>query len=200
MQLRDAIQRRRMRRSFSGVPVDEALVREMCEEALRAPTAGNCAGVEMVIVPHGRIAEYFAAATDEQWRLTATRADDLQRAGSVVVVISRPDRYLERYSEPDKARSNLDDANRWPVPYWHTDAAMATMTLLLLLEESGLAASLWGNFRSEQSVLELVGAPSDARLFGSVLLGPHDQRDHRSASLARRTPSRAERVRVLPLH
>ena len=50
-----------------------------------------------------------------------------------------PQDYLARYGETDKTGSGLDRADGWPVPYWHTDAAMATMALLLLVEESGLA-------------------------------------------------------------
>jgi hypothetical protein len=65
-------------------------------------------------------------------------------------VTSRRGEYVARYAEADKRSSGLDDESNWPIPYWHTDAAMATMALLLLLiEESGWQAALWGNFRHE---------------------------------------------------
>jgi hypothetical protein len=99
----------------------------------------------MHIVGHESVSAYFEVATDEEWRNGARRAPGLQRAGAVVLVTSQRSAYLDRYGEDDKSSSGLSDERSWPVPYWHTDAAMATMALLLLLEERGLAATLWGN-------------------------------------------------------
>ena len=38
--------------------------------------------------------------------------------------------YLERYAEPDKGRTDRDEA-RWPVPYWDVDTGMAALHMLL---------------------------------------------------------------------
>jgi hypothetical protein len=137
---------------------------------------------------------YFAVATDASWRTSARRAPGLMRAGSVVLVTSLRSQYLARYGESDKSSSGLDDESSWPIPYWHTDAAMATMALLLLLEESGWQATLWGNFRNESAVLAWAGIEHQD-LFGSVLIGRGDGDDVASTSLDREVLSREARVR-----
>jgi hypothetical protein len=187
-----------MVRSFDGSGVDEQELADLCAQSLWAPTAGNAAGVRMHIVGREMVGHYFEVATDEEWRRSARRAPGLQRAGAVVLVTSKRSAYLDRYGEEDKLASGLSDENSWPVPYWHTDAAMATMALLLLLEERGLAATLWGNFRHEQTVLQWARI-EDEDLFASVLLGHGDGNDVVSASLERDVPPRSSRVtRVVP--
>lgn len=182
-----------MVRSFDGSPVDEDELGELCAQSLWAPTAGNAAGVRMHTIGFDLVAAYFKVATDEGWRRSARRAPGLQRAGAVVLVTSKRSAYLERYGEEDKASSGLSEEQSWPVPYWHTDAAMATMALLLLLEERGLAATLWGNFRHEQEVLTWAHIEGED-LFATVLLGRSDGNDVTSASLEREVPPRSSRV------
>lgn len=183
-----------MVRSFDGTPVDPAWLSEVCADALWAPTAGNSAGVRFHTVGAQRLREYFDVATDESWRTHARRSEGLQRAGAGVLVTSRRGAYTERYAEPDKSASGLEDESNWPVPYWHTDAAMATMALLLLIEESGWQAALWGNFRHESEILRWAGI-EDEDLFATVLIGRADGNDVASPSLSRAVPSRASRVR-----
>jgi hypothetical protein len=183
-----------MTRSFVAAPLDDDLVEHLCVESLRAPTAGHCGGVRMTTVASDQVADYFDVATDAQWRATSRRFAGLSRAGAVVLVTSRPQDYSERYNEADKAPSGLSDLAAWTIPYWHTDAAMATMALLLLIEDEGLGATLWGNFRHDRAVLEWAGIHDEA-LFASVLIGVPDGLDEPSASLSRPVPSRAQRVR-----
>ena len=183
-----------MTRSFSGAALDHDLLDDLCASALWAPTAGNSAGVRMTTTTGEGVARFLETATDPEWRATSPRATGISRAGGVVVVTSRPQDYLTRYGEPDKRGAGLDEESGWAVPYWHTDAAMATMALLLLVEERGLGAVLWGNFRHESEVLELIGAP-DERVFAHVLIGHPDEHDERSTSLSRPTPPRQDRVR-----
>jgi hypothetical protein len=111
-----------------------------------------------------------------------------------VLVTTRPDDYVERYGEVDKSSSGLDTRDAWPLPYWHTDAAMATMALLLLLEESGWQAALWGNFRHDDAVRRWAHL-EDEELFASVFVGRGDGNDSPSSSLSRSVPSRHSRVR-----
>ena len=187
-----------MVRSFDGAPVDPSRLDELCALALWSPTAGNSAGVRMHTIAHEHLGAYFTVATDEAWRDNAPRATGLQRAGAVVLVTSRRDDYTSRYAEDDKRHSGLEREDAWPIPYWHTDAAMATMALLLLLEEAGLHAALWGNFRHEASILRWARIESE-ELFASVLIGHADGNDVASASLSRDVPSRVNRVRrVVP--
>ena len=187
-----------MTRSFDGSEVDTEWLEERCAEALWAPTAGNSAGVRMHVIAQRDVASYFHCATDEHWRNNARRAAGLMRAGAVVLVTAQPDLYLKRYAEPDKSESKLARLESWPLPYWHTDAAMATMALLLLLEEARLCATIWGSFRHEQDVLRWARV-DDEQLFVSVLIGRDDGNDVASSSLQRDVPPRRARVsRVNP--
>ncbi|MGA2123086.1 MAG: nitroreductase family protein [Acidimicrobiales bacterium] len=183
-----------MSRSFDGTPVDVESLAELCAEALWSPTAGNAAGVRFHIIDAPHVREYFEVATDAEWRETSRRYDGLARAGAAVLVTSRPEDYLARYAESDKSSSGLFERDAWPLPYWHTDAAMATMALLLLLEESGWQATIWGNFRHDAAVRAWAGL-GDEELFASVLIGRADGKDARSSSLEREVPLRRERVR-----
>jgi nitroreductase len=192
--LSDLLAARRMSRSFDGTPVDLAWLEDRCTEALWAPTAGNAAGVRLHVIDAAHVKEFLHVATDAEWRETSRRYEGLSRAGAVVLVTSRPEDYLARYAESDKSSSGLSQRNAWPLPYWHTDAAMATMALLLLLEESGWQATIWGNFRHDAAVREWAGLSQD-ELFASVLIGRSDANDVRSGSLDRDVPARRERVR-----
>lgn len=194
MDLATLLARRRMIRSFDATPVDERWLDETCATALWAPTAGNSAGVSMHTIGADLVGAYFERATDPEWRRDSPRAAGLARAGAVVLVTSRPQAYLDRYGEPDKRTSGLSTMAAWPIPYWHTDAAMATMALLLLLEEAGWSSTIWGNFRHDREVLDWAGAPEES-LFASVLIGRPDGNDQRSRSLERAVPARSARVR-----
>jgi nitroreductase len=183
-----------MTRTFDGSGLDEPALAALCDDALRAPTAGHARGVEMVVLA-GRdgARRYLDAATDARWRATP-RGEGLSLAGGAVAVLCEPGAYARRYGADDKAGSGLDDVTAWPVPYWFGDAAFATMALLLLAEEAGLGASFLGAFRAEPEVLASLRAPEGRRLFGAVLLGGRAP-DRRSASLDLPGPSRAARVR-----
>jgi nitroreductase len=182
-----------MTRSFDGTPVDLAWLDELCAEALWAPTAGNTAGVRFHIVDADHVDDYFNVATDAAWRHESRRYEGLRRAGAVVLITTRPGDYLKRYGEADKSSSGLSDRDAWPLPYWHTDAAMATMALLLLIEEGGWRAALWGNFRHDDDVRRWAKL-DDEELFASVLVGRGDGNDSASGSLSRPVPSREARV------
>lgn len=183
-----------MSRSFDGTPVDPQWLEDLCADALWAPTAGNAAGVRFHVIDASHVREFLDVATDAEWREASRRYEGLSRAGGAVLVTSRPEDYLARYAESDKSSSGLSERDAWPLPYWHTDAAMATMALLLLLEESDWQAAIWGNFRHDEAVRDWASL-GDEELFASVLIGRGDANDVRSASLEREVPSRRERVR-----
>ncbi len=185
-----------MVRSFDGRAVDQEELATLCAEALRAPSAGHSAGVRLNIIGPERLGEFFTVATDATWREHSTRFAGLARAGAGVLVSTRPQDYAARYREADKESAGLGETGAWPLPYWHADAAMATMALLLLIEEAGLGAVIWGAFRHVGAVLDWAGL-SDEELFGTVLVGHPDGADRPTSSNARRVPPRAERVRRL---
>ena len=116
----------------------------------------------------------------------------LSRAPVVLLSYASPGAYAARYAEPDKSDPRLA-AGEWPVPYWFGDAAFAVMTVLLGAVDAGLDACVLGNFRGRRTSPS--AWPCRGRcLFCAVPLGYPDGDDHRSASLGRPQPSRAERV------
>ncbi|MEI8051984.1 MAG: nitroreductase family protein [Actinomycetes bacterium] len=196
MDVRDALNRRRMVRSFSAKAVDEVIVTSVFDDALRAPTAGNSRGISWILLCGPKeTARYFEATTDAAWRERSTRAEGLQRAGVVAVCVADPLAYVERYQAEDKVASGLgSDSSAWPVPYWIGDAGFSTMAALLRAEEEGLSASFLGAFRGNIALKEALSIPTGHIVFGAVLLGYPDGDDHRSASLDRTGPSRRDRL------
>jgi nitroreductase len=196
MDVSDAIRRRRMTRSFTGEAVDATSLDRLCDLALRAPTAGNSRGVELLILRgEDEVSTYFSCTTDARWRSRSARYAGLSRAGAVIVVLADPSAYVDRYAAEDKVASGLGEgAEAWPVPYWVGDAGAATMALLLACEEEGLGCCFLGAFRGAEQLLEAVGARRDLMVYGAVLIGKPDGADHRSASLDRPGASRAERI------
>lgn len=196
MELHEAIRRRAMVRSFSSEPVDPAVVDRILLDALRSPTAGNTGGTAWVVLEGpAQTSVYFDATTDEEWRRTSTRWEGLRRAPVILLAYSCADLYIARYREPDKARSGLGDGpEQWPVPYWMGDAAFGVMAVLLGVVDAGLGACLLGTFRGEAELAGRLGVPGGWRLFCAVAVGYPDSRDHRSPSLNRQTPPRAERI------
>ncbi len=98
--------------------------------------------------------------------------------------LSDPQRYLDRYAEPDKGWADRDPG-RWPVPYWDVDTGMAAMLVLLGAVDSGLGACFFGVPADRHApTLAALGAPPDRRIVGVVSLG-HAAPDRRSPSLRR---------------
>lgn len=187
---------RRMVRSFSGESVDPEVLASLADDALRAPTAGNCRGISILLLEGPEeVASYLTATTDPHWRATSSRSEGFSRAAAVALVVADPDAYVERYRADDKAASGLgagEDA--WPVPYWIGDAGAVTMSLLLRCEQEGLAACFLGAFRGIEELRESTAIPETSLVYGAVLIGHSDGLDHRSASLDRSGPSRADRL------
>jgi hypothetical protein len=194
MELRHALARRRMRRAFSSAEIDPLVITELCEEALRAPTAGHSRGVFLTVTSD--VPGFFESATDRQWRERSRRFTDLAGASCVVIVTCSPTAYAQRYQADDKSDERLTHPDTWPVPYWIGDAGMATMALLLLIEEAGLHATFWGAFRHDEQVRSFADLPADELIYGYVLIG-EGAPDTPSASLARDGLTRAQRVRLL---
>lgn len=198
MELRDAIHRRAMVRSFSATPVETGVVRGILEAALRAPTAGNTGGTAWVaLIGPAQTAHYWTATTDEGWRSrNAGRSEGLQRAPVVLLSYCSPQAYVDRYGEADKAADPAlgSGVGAWPVPYWHGDAAFGVMSVLLAAVDAGLGACLLGAFRGEHELSCVLGVPEAWRLFGAVLVGHPDEKDHRSRSLDRHGPDASTRL------
>ncbi len=197
MELHEVLRRRAMCRSFSAQPVDPALLDRILEGALSAPTAGNTRGTSWVVLEGGdQTSTYWDSATDEAWRdRNAEWAEGLMRAPIVLLAYSSPEAYVERYAEPDKVDLELGAGpERWPVPYWHGDAAFGVMAVLLGAVDAGLGACVLGAFRGTEDLGARLCVPSEWQLFCAVPLGHPDGQGHRSRSLQRPTPPQSERL------
>jgi nitroreductase len=188
VELTDVVRRRRMVRAFTDEAVDPAVVDSLCDLARRAPSAGNSQAVAFLVLDDaGSTARYWSTTLTER-RRAGFRWPGLLAAPVLVVVATRPDTYVARYGEPDKAATGLGaTADAWAVPYWWVDAGAAVEHLLLGAVDAGLGACLFGLFEHEAAVADTFGVPDDWRLVGTVALGhPAPDEPGRSAARPRR--------------
>jgi nitroreductase len=185
MELREVVRARRMVRAYqSDRPVPrEALVR-MLEAAIRAPSAGFAQGWDFVVLTTRADRLRFWSATTEPGNPPDAWLAGMQSAPALVLCLSDPERYLERYAEADKGWADRDPG-RWPVPYWDVDTGMASLLILLTAVDEGLAGCFFGVPPEQQrSVLTAFDVPLDRRVVGVISLG-HPAADRRSPSLRR---------------
>lgn len=184
MELTDAVRRRRMVRSYDAArPVPDDLLHRLLDLALRAPSAGHSQGRDLLLLRGEPLARFWATTTDPD-RAPDRWATGMRTAPVLVLCLADPQRYLDRYAEPDKGRTDRDP-DGWPVPYWDVDTGMVAMTLLLAAVDAGLGACFFGVPGDRHDALRAAfGVPADRRLVGVVSLG-HPAPDRRSPSLRR---------------
>ena len=144
------------------------VVERIVDTARRGPSAGFTQGVDFLVLDQPE-------ARDRFFEITGGSAVDeaaLETAPPVIVLVfSDPERYLDRYSAPDKIEFGMSVAGRWPVPFWDTDAAMACMLVLLTAIDEGLGGFLFGLFQGEAELRSELGVPDDRHLIGVIGLG-----------------------------
>ena len=163
------------------------------EHAVRAPSAGFSQGWDFVVLtdPADRSA-YWSATTMAGPGDEAVWGDRWLRGVSaapvLILCLSDPQAYLDRYAEPDKGWEDRDPS-RWPIPYWDVDVGMAAMLILLTAVDEGLGALFFGvPAGRHDDVRAAFGIPDDRRLVGVVALGypaPDAAQAPRNPSLAR---------------
>ena len=179
-----------MTRTFDSTALDPELVDALLDLARRAPSAGYSQGVHFLALTGESLAKFWEVTGGDEW------FDEGVLAAPVIVLpLADPDAYTSRYSEGDKAGHGLEIAANWEVPFWLTDAAMATQNLLLLAEERGLGALYFGIFRNARLALDAFGVPANVMQVGAVALGRRAATDAPSGSAT--TRPRRERVEVV---
>jgi nitroreductase len=180
----DVVRRRRMVRTYASDSVPRETIDHVLGLAVRAPSAGHTQGWRFLVLDDITSTEKFWSAT----RSADSPADDwltrMRGAPALVVCLSDKDAYLDRYAEPDKGWTDRSEA-RWPIPYWHTDTAMAAMIALLAAEDSGLAACFFGVPQAAWPRLrDTFAIPEHLTPVGVISLG-FPAPDRRSPSLKR---------------
>ena len=176
-----------MARAFSPEPLDPDLVDHLVTDALRAPSAGNSQGAELVVlVGPEETARYWDASLPAD-RREGFAWPDLLSAPVLVVVLTDPQHYVDRYAEPDKGQ----DATTWTTPYWWVDGGMVAQRLLAGVADAGLGALFFGVFAQEAAVRAALGIPERLGIVGVVALG-HALPSRPGRSAAR--PRRADRI------
>jgi nitroreductase len=185
MELTEAIRRRRMVRAYQpDCPVSRALLGDLLALALRAPSAGFSQGWDFLVLDTAQARERFWQATTDPGAEPDSWLAGMRTAPALVVCLSDPQRYLDRYAEPDKGWTDRS-TERWPVPYWDVDVGMAVQNLLLAAVGVGLAGCFFGVPVARIALLRSAfGIPDDRRVVGVVSLG-HPAPDRRSSSLRR---------------
>ena len=166
-----------------GSVVADDVLHRMLDLATRAPSAGFSQGRDLLVLRGGALTCFWDETTDPH-----TPADrwlqGMRTAPVVVLFLSDPGRYLDRYAEPDKGSGDRDGAS-WPIPYWDVDTGMAAMVLLLAAVDEGLGACFFGvPPERHDAVRTAFSIPADRRVVGAVSVG-RPAPDRRSPSLRR---------------
>lgn len=159
-----------VRRFDPDRPVPREALDRLLYAAQRAPSAGFSQGWDFLVLTGARDRDAFWEATREDGPADAWLRG-VSAAPVLVLCLSDPDTYLDRYAEPDKDWEDRDPA-RWPVPYWDVDTGMAAMLLLLAAVDDGLGALFFGVPPARHArVREVYGIPENRRLVGVVAVG-----------------------------
>ncbi len=188
MQFEDVVRCRQMVRNFERRAIPPEAVERILANARRGPSAGFTQGVDLLAF-HGpdQTARFWAAASPDR-AFSRHGWPGVYDAPLVVVPLAHKQAYLDRYAEPDKGWTDRDEG-RWPVPYWHVDAAFAAMLMLLTAVDAGLGALFFG-VRDHAAFRAAFGVPDAYAPIGAVAIGyPAPDRPSRSLRRGRRPAS-----------
>jgi nitroreductase len=186
---REVVHHRRMIRRFDRRPVPHETIDHIIDMGRRAPSAGFSQGLELLVLDTPEtVAEFWDITRDpdDGWD-----PEDVA-AGPTVLVLPLPDaqRYVARYSEPDKIAFGMDDEANWPVRFWDVDAAMASMLMLLAAVDEGIGGWFFGITHGERELLDRFGVPQRLRPIGILGFGyrAEDEEPAGSWTTRRRRP------------
>ena len=185
MEFVDVVRKRRMVRAYDPErPVSRAMVDELLEMALHAPSAGFSQGWHFLVLDTPGARDRYWAATTEPAAVADTWLTGLRTAPVLIVAFSDKQAYLDRYAESDKGWTDRDEA-RWPVPYWHIDTGMASLLVLLGAVDRGLAGCFFGVPPERWASLRgAFAVPDRLAPIGTLSIG-YRAADRRSPSLRR---------------
>jgi nitroreductase len=186
MEFQDVVRRRRMVRNYTTDPVDPAVVDLALRNATRAPNAGFSQGWAFLVLDTPEdVRRYWAVTADDVDHPDAWLAG-MMKAPVVILPCSSKAAYLRRYAEPDKGWADQDEA-RWPMPFWHMDAAMAALLILQTATDHGLGSCFIGIPTPRQDAVRAeFGIDPDFDPVGVVTIGHAADRTGAAGSPTRR--------------
>ena len=160
-----------MVRSYDERPVDPAIIDRALHNATRAPSAGFSQGWGFLRLDTPDDVRRFWVASSDDVDQPDTWLTGMMRAPVVILPCSSKAAYLERYAQPDKGWTDRDEA-RWPMPFWHMDAAMAALLVLQTATDAGLGACFFGVVpEREAAVREAFAIPDAFDPVGVITVG-----------------------------
>ncbi len=181
-----------MTRNFSDEPIDDASLEQLVAWAYRGPSAGNSQSLHLLVLRGDDIVRYWGSTLSAEAR-ERFPWPGLLLAPVLLVPWVEPGRYVDRYAEPDKARTGLGAGEEaWSVPYWWVDGGAAVQSVLLGAEALGLGACFFGQFEHEPAVRVEFGVPDGFRAVGTIAVGhrsPDGDRPSHSVRRGRRSPT-----------
>jgi nitroreductase len=173
----EVIKKRRMVRAFTAEPLPAGTADRLLRAANRAPSAGFSQGYSFLVLTSEEatpIWEMFYAGAGSGGATAADEVaeiDALTTAQLVIVPLACKNIYLDRYAQPDKGRTDRDEA-RWPVPYWYIDTGFAALLMLLAAVDEGLGATFFGINREDMDGFRAAyGVPAEWTPIGAVAVG-----------------------------
>ena len=171
MEFQDVVRRRKMVRNYTDEPVDPAVVDRALANATKAPSAGFSQGWAFLVLDTPEDVRRFWAATADDEAEVDGWLTGMSRAPVLVLPCSNKQAYLDRYTEPDKGSTPAED-QQWPVPFWHMDAAMASLLILQTAVDAGLGACFFGVPNEHLDALrEAFSIPRDFKPVGAITIG-----------------------------
>jgi nitroreductase len=171
MEFQEVVRRRRMVRDYSDEPVDSGVIDLALANAVRAPSAGFSQGwAFLVLDTPGDVRRFWEATVDDIDQPDSWLAGML-KAPVVILPCSSKLAYLHRYAEEDKGWTDLDE-KRWPMPFWHMDAAMASLLILQTATDARLGSCFIGIPPDKESAVRAeFGIPDDYEPVGMIAIG-----------------------------
>lgn len=189
----EVVRRRRMVRRYDGAPVQETVLTRVLSAALRAPSAGNSQGRDLLVLRTEADRELFWARATRPGPADAWLRG-MRTAPVVVLLLADPGAYARRYAAGDKPGPDRDAAT-WEVRWEDVDTGMSGLLVLLAAVDAGLGACFFGvPAAAHAPVLAAFGVPADRRLVAALTLG------HPAADDASRPSRRHRRTAADTLH
>jgi len=171
MEFQEVVRRRRMVRRFEADPVPGEVLDRMLGNAVRAPSAGFSQGWAFLRLDTPADVDRFWAATMPDPEADNDWLEGMRTAPALIVPLSCKDAYLDRYAQPDKGWTDRDEA-RWPVPFWHIDAGMASMLMLLTAVDEHFGSCFFGVPPERTDAFrEAFDVPADHTPIGAIAVG-----------------------------